>query len=386
MDIIALFLGIILGALATALVMYVYAGKRTQADAATIATLQAELEAGKQFLSRWDAQTQQRQDFERLAATVLEQNSQRLTTTNEAQLDLLLRPLRERITDFERTLLNTYQSEAQERFHLKKEIELLSQTSLRVGADAQNLARALKGDSKLRGNWGEMVLTRILESSGLREGEEFITQGQQMTLQTADGKRQMPDVIVRLPERKHIVVDAKVSLVGYERYVAATDETARNQALKEHTESVLNHIKELSAKHYQGLTGLNSPDFVLLFMPIEGAFSTAVMARPELLAFAWERKIMPVSPTTLLATLRTVSSVWKTERQHGNSQEIARQGGLLYDKFAEFVLDMDKLGKQIQAVGSTYDEALKRLKDGRENLMVQAKRLEEMGVKTKKEL
>jgi DNA recombination protein RmuC len=324
-------------------------------------------------------------EFENLANRILHQSAEKLTAANQQQMQHLLNPLKDRLTTFEKKVEDTYNSEARERFHLKKEIESLMQTNLRMSEDAQNLTRALKGDSKLQGNWGELILSRILESSGLREGEEFVVQGKELKLTDTDGKRFQPDVIVNLPDKKHIVIDSKVSLTAYERFVSAPDED-RDAFLKQHLDSVTTHVRQLSAKHYQALNGLRTPDFVLLFMPLESAFSLAVQARPDLFNFAWDQKIVIVSPTTLLATLKTVASIWKMEQQNTNAVEIARQGGLLYDKFASFIEDMHKIGKQLDQANTAYTDAMNKLATGKGNLISRANRLQELGVKTKKEL
>ncbi|MEM6265630.1 MAG: DNA recombination protein RmuC [Bacteroidota bacterium] len=323
--------------------------------------------------------------FENLAHKIFEQNTQSLSKKNSTELNHLLQPLKERLQSFEKRVDDAYQQEARERFHLQKEIEQLTKLNLQMSEDAQRLARALKGDSKKQGNWGEMVLTRVLESSGLREGEEFVLQGKGMNLRQ-EGKLQQPDVVVKLPEGKHLIIDAKVSLKAYEEYTHSEDEKTGALLLKAHLDSVWNHVRDLSDKHYQANERLNAPDFVLMFMPVEGAFSLAMQARPELFANAWERRIVVVSPTTLLATLRTVASIWKMERQNENAQEIARQGGLLYDKFVSFVEDLNRIGKSLEKAESTYQDVVRKLSVGPGNLTSRAEKLRELGVKAKKRL
>jgi DNA recombination protein RmuC len=303
-----------------------------------------------------------------------------------AQLDSLLSPLRERIGEFERTVRDVYSVEARERFHLQKEVERLSQASLRVGDDARSLAEALRGNSKIRGNWGESTLLRLLEASGLRPDTDYRLQTAFATPNSPDQTRLIPDVLILLPEDKHLVIDAKVSLIAYERYLQAETDALRQQALREHADAVQRHIKELGSKHYHQLQGLSSPDLVLLFMPIEDALMVALQARPELMAFAWERKVVPVAATSLFATLQTVASVWRLAQQSRNAQEIARQGGILYDKFADFVTALDKLGKSLATASQVYDDTLNRLRDGRESLMKQAHKLREMGAPATKRL
>jgi len=261
----------------------------------------------------------------------------------------------------------------------------LHKLNLEMSEEARNLTRALKGDSKVQGNWGEMILARVLESSGLREGQEFVVQGKEMELQSINGRRLQPDVIVRLPDEKHLIIDAKVSLTAYERFVEVEPEY-KNIQLKQHLDSIQKHIKELSDKHYSGLDALNSPDFVLMFMPLEPAFSLAIQGKPDLFTFAWERKIVMVSPSTLLATLKTVGSIWQIDQQNSNAHEIARQGGALYDKFVLFVEELEKVGKSIDKASDSYHQAMQRLSQGRGNLMSRAEKLQELGAKTHKNL
>lgn len=381
MEIVWLLIGLILGAAVGALWMFMRQSQQQQQSVADISRLQAELEAGKTLLTRMDTQLTQRQEFEQVASAVLARQSRDLAATNASELDRLLLPLRDKLTDFERKISETYQRESNERFALKSEIARLAEFSTRLSSDAENLTRALRGDNKMQGNWGEMVLARVLETCGLRPDIEYRTQA---SFATDEGRRLQPDVLVLLPDEKHLVVDAKVSLVAYEQALSAETPEAQQQALRRHADSLQAHIKGLSEKHYAALAAVNSPEVVLLFIPIEGAFSAAVQHRPELLAFAWERNIALVSPTTLFATLRTVSSVWKVERQNQHALEIARQGGVLYDRFAAFVEELEKIGRQLDGLTATYGDAMRRLRDGRDNLLSQAKRLTELGVSTKK--
>ncbi|TAE49724.1 MAG: DNA recombination protein RmuC [Bacteroidetes bacterium] len=331
-------------------------------------------------------QEQVRAEVELLAGRIVEQGAKRITDDTQTRLDGLLQPLRERLQSFEKRVEDTYQQEARERFSLQKEIGKLVQLNVEMGEEARNLTRALKGDPKVRGNWGELILTRLLESCGLREGEEYVVQGKDLGLSDGEGRRLQPDVILRLPDNKHLIVDAKLSLVAYEQYVEATDEKIRSAALKRHLDSVMLHISQLSAKHYPSLEGLESPDFVLLFMPIEPAFSLAIESRNDLFSYAWERNIVIVSPSTLLATLRTVASVWKLEHQNRNAQEIARLGGLLYDKFVGFTEEMEKVGKSIERASAAHADALSKLSQGPTSLSARAEKLRELGVKTHKTL
>lgn len=325
-------------------------------------------------------------EFENMAQRILDKNSEKLSRTSNQQLDQLLSPLKERLTHFEKKVEETYDRESRERLILQKEIEQLMGLNQQMSADARNLTKALKGDSKAQGNWGELILSRVLESSGLRSGEEFVVQAKDMSLTAENGQRLQPDVIVRLPEEKHLVIDSKVSLTAYERFVEAEEEPEQQAFLRQHLDSLTTHINQLSDKHYHNLNGLNSPDFVLLFMPIEPAFSIALQARTDLFSYAWDRRIVLVSPTTLLATLKTVASIWKMEHQNKNAIEIARQGGALYDKFVGFVEEMEKIGKHLGQAQGTYTDAMNKLKDGRGNLASRAEKLRKLGARTQKKL
>jgi DNA recombination protein RmuC len=322
-------------------------------------------------------------DFAVLAHKIMQRNSAEMSQQHRDQLDGLLEPLKEKLHAFEKQVQESYQQEARERFHLKKEIEQLVNINQQMSIEANNLTKALKGDNKAQGNWGEMVLSRILESSGLRQGEEFITQA---AFTDDEGQRRQPDVLVKLPDDRHIVVDSKVSLKAYEALISEEDDEKRQKLLQSHTQSVSQHVKGLGGKHYAELEGMRSPDFVLLFMPVEAAFSLAVKTSPELFQQAWDQRIVIVSPTTLLATLRTVSSIWKLERQNRNAEEIARQGGLLYDKFVGFVEEMEKMGKHIDQAARSHDSAMRKLRDGRGALTSRAEKLRELGVRNSKKL
>ncbi|MEZ4777108.1 MAG: DNA recombination protein RmuC [Bacteroidia bacterium] len=379
-DWLSFILGIAAGILAGGFAVYVLLNGKTMRQKAENIRLQATLDAKENVGGQFRA------EFENLAGKVLEASTQRLSHDNQTSLNHLLQPLKEKISDFEKKVEHTYQQEARERFSLQKEIEKLALLNTQMGAEARNLTKALQGDSKVQGNWGELVLARVLESSGLREGEEFIVQGKDIQLTSADGKRLQPDVIIQLPDDKHIIIDAKVSLTAWDRFVGEEDTARRALALKQHLESVNNHIHQLSSKHYPAIEGLKAPDFVLMFMPVEPAFAQAIQNRQDLFSYAWEKKIVLVSPTTLLATLKTVASIWKLEHQNKNAQEIARQGGALYDKFVGFVEEMQKLGKSIDRTSQTYSEAMNKLVSGHGNLATRAEKLRELGAKTAKKL
>jgi DNA recombination protein RmuC len=280
---------------------------------------------------------------------------------------------------FEKKVDETYDKELRERISLRDEVRKLTELNARVSEEANNLTKALKGDVKKQGNWGEVILERVLERSGLTKGQEY---EREEVVEGSDNNVQRPDVIIHLPDNKHIIIDSKVSLVAYERSMSAESEEKQVLYLKEHINSLRSHVKLLSDKNYQNAQHINTPDFVLMFVPIEASFSVAVQGDSELFAYAWERKIVIVSPTTLLATLRTISSIWKQENQTKNAQEIARLSGTLYDKFIGFTEDMVKIKTNIDRTSSAYDDAVKKLKDGNGNIIRTAEKIKELGAKT----
>jgi DNA recombination protein RmuC len=320
-------------------------------------------------------------EFENIAARILRQNATEFRENNLKTLGDILTPFKERIQSFEKKVQDTYNLELRDKASLQQEVKGLFEMSKKLSEEANNLTRALKGDVKKQGNWGEVILERVLERSGLTRGVEY---EMQYSVKSNEGDVLRPDVVIRLPENKHIVVDSKVSLLAYELFVSAELPEDKERHLKAHVESIRNHIKGLSEKSYQNADGIDSPDFVLLFMPIEPAFSAAVQLDMELFNFAWERKIVIVSPSTLLATLRTVSSVWKHEKQTQNALEIARQGGEMFDKFTAFLKDIESIGEQIDKLEKVYGEAKKKLVDGKGNLINRARKLEQLGAKTSK--
>ncbi|MBK9526057.1 MAG: DNA recombination protein RmuC [Bacteroidetes bacterium] len=343
--------------------------------------LQEKLTMQKQELE----QLQQRftKEFENLANKILEEKSQKFTEQNKNQLDIILNPLKDKIRDFEQKVENVYKVESAERNSLKGEIKSLIELNKQISEEANNLVKALKGDTKKQGNWGELILEKILERSGLVKDEEY---KMQVSTQNEQGSRIQPDAVIYLPDSKHIIVDSKVSLIAYEAMINAPDDESREQSLRDHILSVRNHIKGLSEKSYQSSADFTSPDFVLLFMPIESSFGIAVQADNELFNFAWDRKIVIVSPSTLLATLRTISSIWKQERQTRNAMEIARQGGALYDKFKNFVDDLIEVGKKMDGAKSSYSEAMNKLTTGNGNLIKKIEDIRKLGAKATKEL
>jgi DNA recombination protein RmuC len=322
------------------------------------------------------------QDFQLVAAKILDENSEKFTKQNKVNIDSVLSPLKEKIKEFEQKVESTHRRDTAERIELKVELENLLKMNQQLSSDAKNLTTALKGENKTQGNWGEMVLEKILENSGLKKGVEYHVQ---YSVQGEDGNRLQPDIVIDLPDNKHIVVDSKVSLTAYERLVNAEDEESRQQYLKEHLLSIKTHIRSLSEKSYQTAQGIHSPDFVLLFLPIESSFGVALSSDVELYNFAWSRNIVIVSPSTLLATLRTISSVWKQEHQNRNVLEIARLAGTLYDKFVGFTVDMDRIESRLQDAQSAFGSAKNKLTTGKGNMVSIAQNTKNLGVKSKKE-
>lgn len=322
-------------------------------------------------------------EFQVMANKILEEKSFKFTQLNQQNISLVLDPLKEKIKTFEEKVEKSYQQESAERNVLKGVVEQLMQQSMQIKDEANNLAKALKGDNKKQGNWGEVILERVLERSGLIKDQEYKLQA---SVQEVDGRRFQPDALIYLPDEKHLVVDAKLSLVAYERAVNADTEEDRVIFVKQHVQSIENHVRELSAKDYHSLYGIQSPDFVLLFIPIESSLSLAVNFKPELFSEAWDRRVVIVSPSTLLATLRTIASVWKQERQNRNVLEIAKEAGLLYDKFVGFLNDMDQLQGMIQKAADKHDEAMKKLSSGSGNVIRKIEQLKTLGAKANKQI
>ncbi len=330
-----------------------------------------------------DAELRLNTQFENLAGKIFDERSKLFTEHHKTSLDHIVTPLREQLGEFKQRIETVYDNENKDRISLREEIVSLRRDTAQMNQEALNLTRALKGDKKAQGNWGEMILETVLEKSGLRKGIEYETQG---AFRDEDNRLFKPDVIVRLPEDKDVVIDSKVSLLAYERYCSSEDDQERIAALKQHADAVRNHIKGLSNKDYSALKGLRSLDFVLLFMPIESAFIAAFQADEGLFTDAFEHKIIVVTPTTLLATLRTIENIWRYERRNENARAIADKAGSIYDKLCGFVEDIEKLGKQLSTVNSTYDALRSKLSQGRGNLISQAGSFVELGVKVKKTL
>ncbi|WP_062307187.1 DNA recombination protein RmuC [Polynucleobacter sinensis] len=350
--------------------------------------LEAELDSErKQGLGRIESLNEAKEaltnQFKNLANEILEDKSKRFTEQNVANLDALLKPLQTKLAEFKEQVNTSYGNEARERFALKNEIERLANLNLRMSDETRSLTQALKGDSKVQGNWGELVLESILESSGLRKGEEYLVQDSHTQ---ADGSRLQPDVVVKLPEGRSLVVDSKASITAYSRHADASDPAVAEQELAAHIQSLRQHIQGLSGKNYSSLYGIGSVDFVLMFVPIEPAFLLALKTAPNLYQEALAKNIVLVCPSTLMATLRTVAHLWRQDHQNRNALEIAKQCGTLYDKFVGFVDDLEKLGQRLDQAQTSYHDAFNKLKSGKGNLIRTAERVRELGVKPSKNL
>jgi DNA recombination protein RmuC len=321
--------------------------------------------------------------FENLATQIFEKNSEKFANQSKANLDNVINPFKEKLTEFHKTVRDTHEKGSIERSLLEKQLNDLKTMNQRLSDEAENLTQALKGESKTRGIWGEMVLERILEESGLRKGVEYETQ---VSLKDEEGSRYVPDVIIRLPEEKDVVIDSKVSLNAWERTYSSDSEEGRKKALKDHLLSIRTHVKQLSEKNYQDLEAIRTLDYVLMFVPIETAFLAAMEQDPGLFDEAFKKRIVIVTPSTLMVTLKTIQNIWRYEQQNQNAKEIARQAGDLYDKFVGFVDSMDAVGTSITKAGSTWEKAFSQLKHGRGNLVVRAQKLKALGVITKKNL
>ncbi|MBI4669340.1 MAG: DNA recombination protein RmuC [Elusimicrobia bacterium] len=331
-------------------------------------------------------QAQMKTQFENIANSILSLNSEKFEKTTGQRLTTIVEPLREQIKEFQKKIEEEHRHASNERATLKGEVSAFAELNKQLSRQAENLTTALRGNVKAQGNWGEMMLKKILEASGLREGEEYVEQARGMGLTDEEGGLPRPDFIINLPEKKHIVIDSKVSLVDYERYVSETEEKARQAHLKNLVDSFRAHIKGLAEKNYQDLYGITTLDFVLMFVPLESALSVVLQEDKDLLVYAWDKKIFIVGPTTLLATLRTVARTWQSERQVKNALAIAKQGGSLYDKFAGLLEDLKGIGESISASRSIYEGAVKKIAEGKGNLISQVEKLKKLGVKATKSL
>lgn len=331
-------------------------------------------------------QKQSRVEFENIANRLLEEKSEKFTLSNQQQIDGILSPLKEKIKTFEEGIERRFLVETKDRISLQKEIEHLRLLNQQLSQDANNLAAALKGENKTQGDWGEFQLELLLEKAGLSKDIHYQVQS---SFRDENGYQKRPDFIVNLPEQKHLVIDSKVSLVAYERYFNAKDESKRAKYLKQHTDSLRQHIKDLSSKNYQQLYQINTPDYLLLFVPIEPAFAVAAKADNKIFMEALDQNIVIVTTSTLLATMRTVAFIWKQEKQKKNVLEIARQSGLLYDKLCGFVQDLNTIGNRLDSAQSAYHDAMNKLVDSKkygDTLIGRAERIKALGAKASKQL
>jgi DNA recombination protein RmuC len=322
-------------------------------------------------------------EFKNIANELLEEKSRKFTEQNKSNIESILNPLNEKLKEFQKRVEETYDKESKQRFSLEKEIKILFDLNQQMAKEASNLTVALKGQTKTQGTWGEFILDSILEKSGLLKGREYQIQE---TFYNEEGRRRQPDIIINLPESKCLIIDSKVSLLAYEKFCSSENDEDKSAYLKEHISSIRKHIRELSAKNYQNLYQLKSLDFVLLFMPIEPAFGLAVQNDLNIFNEAFERNIVIVSPSTLLATLRTIASIWRQEYQNRNALEIARQSGALYDKFQGMISDLIELGKKMNMMQINYEEAMKKLYSGRGNLVNSVEKIKKLGAKATKSL
>ncbi len=333
------------------------------------------------------AQQTLKAEFQNLANAIMEEKSQKFTQQNKDNLENLMNPLREQLKEFRKKVEDTYDKESRDRLSLFEQIKQLHTLNTQLSEDAHNLTKALKGDSQVQGSWGELVLETILEQSGLEKGREYETQSS-FTNSSGDGERQRyrPDVLIRLPENKSIIVDSKVSLTAYEQYCSSDDAAVQQKALNEHLDSVKSHVKKLSETGYEKIESVNTLDFVVMFMPIEAAFLLAMQADGNLHRSAMEKNIFIVSPSNLLVMLRTIHHIWRTEKQNQNARDIALQAGKMHDKFVGFVADMESIGQRIKQVEGAWNDGMNKLKDGRGNLIGQTEKLKRMGAKASKAL
>tara|TARA_B100001964_G_C14258270_1_gene613668 strand:+ start:4619 stop:5914 length:1296 start_codon:yes stop_codon:yes gene_type:complete len=322
-------------------------------------------------------------EFKNVANEIFESKQRLFKAENKEQLGNLLSPLSNRIKEFEERVEKVYNEESKERHSLIREVHSLQDLNARISKDAINLTNALKGESKTQGTWGEVILERVLEKSGLTKGREYEIQ---VSMQNEDGRRLQPDVVVHLPEGKDVVIDSKVSLTAYERYCSSENDIERAESLKLHLQSLRAHIKQLGEKDYHKLEGVKTLDFVLMFVPIEAAFSMAVQTDNEVFSTAFEKNIVMVAPSTLLATLRTIQNIWRYEQQNKNAQEIASKAGALYDKFVNFVSDLEVIGSRIESTQTAYRDAHNKLTSGKGNLVRRAEGMRELGAKVSKSL
>jgi len=388
---------LIIGLVSLSLILYLLKKERNTAsqDRDTIISLEKKLAARNQEIINLNEKIKENniskekekevltKEFENLANKILDQNSDKFQKQNKKEIDNILLPLNQKIKEFQKTIEDVNEKDIERNASLISQITNLQRLNDKLSTNATNLANALKGDAKKQGDWGEYQLEVLLEKSGLKKEIHYHTQG---GYRDEDGNLKRPDFIINLPDKKHLIVDSKVSLTAYEKYYNTEDEQERNASIKNHIDSLRNHYKGLANKDYTELYDISTPDFVLMFVPIEPALLTALNHDKNLYLEAFEKNVVIVSSSTLLATLSTVASIWKQEDQKKNAMEIAKAGGLLYDKFEGFTKDLIEIGKKIDSSKNSYSEAMGKLTEGRGNLIRQAERLKNLGVKTQKKL
>lgn len=316
----------------------------------------------------------------------LEKGEQRLGQYSTEQVSSIINPLKERLAEYQKTVEKTYSQEARERFSLQKQVQSLIESNEFIGKETSNLTRALKGDVKLQGVWGENVLKNLLERSGLEEGKEFTLQAKGISTKDHEGKQFRPDVLVHLPDQSYVVVDSKVSLTHFMNFIESEDKKEKEDIKKQLKKSIQSHIDGLASKSYQNLEGIQSPDFVFMFIPIESAFAVVMESFPKIIEYSWKKNVIITTPSTLFASLRTVASLWRVEKQSQNAQIIAQKGGLLYDKLTSFYDDLKKVGEALEKTQKSYDSAMNRLQYGKGNLVDKANELKDLGVDSTKTL
>ncbi len=367
--------------------------KNTQ-DAQQIATLQISHQAGEEKLQIVQQQIKAQEtveknmisQFDSLSQKILNEKTSQFKKDSKEQLENTLQPLKEQIKLFQEKAEKYYDTGSKEMLTLKNEIEHLMNVGQKMNEETHNLTQALKGNVQTQGAWGESILSQVLEASGLRENEEYILQGTDLQLQSISGSHLKPDVVVKLPQNRHLVIDAKVSLTHYERYIASSNAEEKKEFLKNFTRSIRNHISNLSSKEYQNALGLNSLDFVFLFFPLESAFSVALQTDRSIIESSWKESVVIVSPTTLLATLRTVAFMWQRERENKNVLEIAKKSGDLYDKFVGFLDDLTQVGTHLKHSSNSYEDAYKKLSTGKGNIVSRLEHIKKLGARAKKQI
>ena len=347
----------------------------------TLKNLQQKLDEQTNDLEK--IQEKFKNDFEVLANKILEEKTQKFTDQNKLNIANVLEPLKEKIMEFEKKVETTHKESLEKHASLKEQIKGLTDLNKVMSDEAKNLTKALKGDRKLQGNWGELILERVLEKSGLEKGREYEVQ---QSFTNENGTRIQPDVIINMPDSKKMVVDSKVSLTAYEKMVSTDNEEEQAKALKEHVLSIRNHAKGLTEKKYHDIYQMESPDFVLMFVPIETAFSSAISESPEIYTEAFDKNIVIVTPSTLLATLKTIDSLWQHDKQKRYSLEIASEAGKMYDKFVNLLEDLRKVGEQLNTTKKTYDQAMTKVYEGRGDLITRAEKLKKLGAKASKQI